>query len=174
MIIYVSVQSRTRFTSPHCPDRFYIQPSFLFNCYPGSFTGHKADAACMISDLHITLRLISGAIPPRRYTPLGRGHEQLYVYLFTAHWQAYSSTLGSTLISAAVDMLWNWDEMNQAKMMLLLRNFCKSLLVWIKQNACVMQDVILILTNTNVAKISTCPHYYKGLPPHCRLQSIIK
>jgi len=102
---HVSVPNRARFPSPHCPDRFYSQPSFLFNGYPGFCTWRKADAASMISDLHFILRLrMSGAILPRRYTPLGRGHGH-YVYLFTTHWQAYSSTIGSTVISIAVDIL---------------------------------------------------------------------
>jgi hypothetical protein len=111
---HVSATRRAKFTSPHCRDRFYSQPSVLFNGYPGSCTWRKRYAASMISDLHVILRLrMSGAILPRRQKPLGSRQGQHYVYLSTTHWQAYSCTLSSTFISIAVGMLWIWDERSQ-------------------------------------------------------------
>ena len=171
---HVSVPSRARLTSPHSQDRFYSQPSFFFNGYLGSCSWRKAGAAWMISDLHLILRLrMSGAILPRRYTPLGRGDGQHYVFLFTTHWQAYSFTLSSTFISFAVDMLWIWDEergQDYVKVVKFLQKFTSL----DRAEYLLMQGVIFILTNTNTAKICICPHYCKGLPLYCRLQSTIK
>jgi hypothetical protein len=45
---------------------------------------------------------------------------------FTTAWQTYAHTLSSIFLSIAVDMLSNWDESNQAKLIPMLANFCKS------------------------------------------------